>query len=155
METRGPWELAGEDADALLVGVELYLHNSARFLLALSPPAEKGARGDMSSLLGHHRLSCPLESVCTDCRTTDAPSFVTFLFFSVLTSYIITCQANHTPFILGSASRRPAGCASTQGRATLDWGQGAPCGFPPLHSLTTRTQATGLGEALVVKGCLD
>ena len=46
-------------------------------------------------------------------------------------------------------------CASAQGRATLDWGQGAPCGFPPLHSLTTRIQATSLGKALVVKGCLD
>lgn len=42
----GPWELAGEMLDAPPGGVELHLHNSARFLkLASSPPAEKGARG--------------------------------------------------------------------------------------------------------------
>ena len=42
-----------------------------------------------------------------DHRTSNAPSFVTFLFFSVLISYITTCQANHTPFISGSASGGP------------------------------------------------
>ena len=139
MDTRGPWDLAGEDADGLLVGLSCIPWSCRVPEAAPSPPTEKGAHGDTTSLLGPHGLSCPLESVFTDHRTTDTPSFVTFFFLFVLIFYILTCPANHTPFISWSASRGPWQAVCLSG-AELPWGgQGTPRGFPPLHAMTTTT----------------
>lgn len=84
MDTRGPWELAGEDADRLLVGLSCTPW-SCQVPEAGTIPShrERGPWGP-SSLLGPHGLSCPSESVFMDHRTTDTPSFVDFLFLSVL-----------------------------------------------------------------------
>ena len=156
MDTRGPWELAGEDADGLLVGLSC-ISWFCRAPEAGTIPSqwERGPWGHIQPPRPSWAELSP--GVCVYRSQDHRHSlFCDFpLSFCVDFLHPYMSSQPHTFHLVVCFQGTQAGCVSARSRATLDWGQGTPCGFPPLHSMTTRIPATGLGEALVVKGCLD